>query len=1218
MSTDFVHLHVHSEYSLLDGLGRIPELVRQAVTNKQTALALTDHGVMHGAVEFFRECKKHDIKPIIGVEAYMTLYNRKMSDREPQRDKARHHLLLLAKNQTGYQNLLKVCAASQLEGYYYKPRIDADFLASHSEGLICTTGCMAGEVPYWLNSKDRKPNRELALERLHWYLDIFGKENFFVELQEHSIPELQKINKTLLEWSKKEDLQLLVTNDAHYARQEDARLHETLLCVQTSSLVSNPKMKLSDNSYYLKTRAELEATFRPFIDLPASAFSNSLQIAEMCEVSLEDDQFHLPHPAHVMRKYPEHDYQSLLKLLTTEGLKRRYDGRDGRKRFDDPEVLARKELELDIINTMNFDVYFLIVWDMCQYAEQENIWWNVRGSGAGSIVAYALGITMVDPLKHNLIFERFLNPGRISMPDFDLDYPDDQREQMIRYTIETYGEDQVAQIVSFGRMKARAAIRDVGRAYDVELSDVNRVAKLIPSMPGVKIDNTLEKGNKFYSRKLHQIYESDASIKRLVDTARDLEGIARHSSVHAAAVIITDKPLVNYLPLMRPQGSVITKSITQFEYPICESIGLLKVDFLGLSTLTVMRKAVALIKQRHGIDYTLNNIPTDDPKSFELLASGNVSGVFQVESDGMRRILIDMKPNTLENIIAVVALYRPGPLQYIPNYIARMHGKEEFEYHHPDLEPILAETYGIIVFQEQIMRIATELAGYTNSEADFMRKAVSKKKKKALLKHRKLMVDGGKKKGIPEKVMLQIFDDIEYFARYGFNKSHATDYAVITCQTAYLKANYPVEYMTALLTVEHNNTEKVGSLMDECRSMGIEVLPPDINTSLRGFSIENENIRFGLGAIKNVGDGPIEAITLASNKKIFDDLDDFCQRVELKKVGKRALESLLKAGTLDQFGNREQMLQILDTMITISRQIHQPNQNQFQTSMFVTSKVDVSYASLYPLPDVEDVENRKKLEWEKELVGTYITSHPVQSYLQNNQLPPYIFLCSDVANKKPNGKRIIKLIGLVADVRYITTKNGKQMAVMQLEDMLGNLDVTIFPQAFSKFKQFLTPGKIVYVVGRIDTKNPEPVRIIADRISNELPANGNSNNNHINGHAINGRTAHGNNHQVVAERNGSYDIPSINGYSTPSRQHNSNNEKTPPEIIIEPILFRRSGDSAQDKEKLYHLCEILKTHTGNETFYLYIPVPISGQTAKIEFSIKKSTELKSSLDVFRS
>ncbi|HRJ43212.1 MAG TPA: DNA polymerase III subunit alpha, partial [Caldilineaceae bacterium] len=676
MPNDFVHLHTHSEYSLLDGLGRVKDLVKEAKRLGHTALALTDHGVMHGAVEFSRACKYGGIRPIIGVETYQTVWGRPMGGRDAQFDKENYHLLLLARDMEGYRNLLKITSQSNVNGYYYKPRVDHDFLAAHAAGLVATTGCLGAEVPQLLMQGREKE----AYERLGWYVDLFGKENFFIELQEHSIPELVDVNKVLVPWADKFGLGLLATNDVHYVAEADGSPHDVLLCVQTSAKVQDEKrMRLSDRSYFMKSREQMEATFRPLVDLPASAFDNSLRIAEMCDVDLEDPTYHLPD-----LPIPEgFDYQSYLRHLTEEGMRRLYGAR-----ADHPEMQERKERELRIIHEMGFDVYFLIVRDLCEYARSRNIWWNVRGSGAGSLVAYTIGITGLDPLKNNLIFERFLNPGRVSMPDFDLDYPDDQREEMIRYTIEKYGSDQVAQIVTFGRMKARAAIRDVGRASDVSLDQVDRIAKLIPAIPGkpVTIQDVLTEGHEFYNPELVELYRKEKWVAELLDTSKQLEGVARHGGIHAAAVIIADRELSHYTPLSRGSKTSITETITQYEFPILESIGLLKVDFLGLSTLTVMREACRLIQEHHGIEYRLDNIPFEGEAAepaFRLLSSGEVAGVFQVESQGMRRVLTEMRPSAFEHIIATISLYRPGPLEYIPQFIRRMHGDEKVEYKHP-------------------------------------------------------------------------------------------------------------------------------------------------------------------------------------------------------------------------------------------------------------------------------------------------------------------------------------------------------------------------------------------------------------------------------------------------------------------------------------------------------------------------------------------------------
>jgi DNA polymerase-3 subunit alpha len=1204
---DFVHLHVHSEYSLLDGLGRTEHLAKEAARLGQPALALTDHGVMHGAIEFFRNCKKQNVKPIIGVEAYLTPFGRRMTDRDPQKDNVRHHLLLLAQNMTGYKNLLQICSDAQIEGYYYRPRIDADYLAAHTEGLICTTGCMAAEIPWLLTGEGRPPQEDRAMERLHWYLDVFGRDRFYVELQEHSIPELTRINKTLFDWAGRYEIGLLVTNDVHYVTEAEAKAHDTLLCVQTSSLVKQPnRMKMTDGSYYLKSLDELRAIFRPLVDLPESAFTNSLKIAEMCEVDLEDSSFHLPDlptdhlPDEVMpRQFKEtKDYPGFLRYLTEKGLWEKYGDQ-----ADSPEIQARKEHELNIINGMGFAIYYLIVWDLCRYARERNIWWNVRGSGAGSIVAYAIGITLIEPLRHALIFERFLNPGRISMPDFDLDYPDDQREEMIRYTIERYGSNRVAQIVSFGRMKARAAIRDVGRAMDVPLSEVDVLAKYITAIPGkpCTIDDALTPEHEFYSAELKQQYQEVDHVRELVDLARTLEGVARHASVHAAAVIITDRPLTEYVPVMRAQGSVITETVTQFEFPICESIGLLKVDFLGLSTLTIMRKAAELIKERHGLDFNLENIPMDQPeafkalphlpppeKAFELLAKGDVTGVFQVEGSGMRRVLTDMKPTKFEHIVAAISLFRPGPMEYIPTYIARMHGKEPVEYKHPRLESILAETYGIIVYQEQIIQIASQLAGYAPGEADQIRKAVGKKIKAKIDEHRSKFVEGAVANGIEKEVAEAIYGDIEFFARYGFNKAHAADYALVTCQTAYLKAHYPIEYMAALLTVERNNTDKIGMLVSECRAIGIPVQPPDINRSRIDFTIEDRDgspaIRFSMGAVKNVGEGPIEEILAVRDKDgPFEDIDDFCNRIDLRHIGRRALEGLIKVGALDRFGPRSHLLAIIDRMINLSSSTHKAA-SAGQISMFdLGGSFDAPQTGsvLYPLPEVAEVSQKEILAWEKELVGTYLSDHPIQKYLADIKAANTVMLGE--LDETMHGKQV-NVAGVVVSVRLHQSKKGEPMAFVEIEDTQATRELVVFPRPYAAHKALLTEGRLILVRGKVDAQEGRPPKILADSITSELTSYRavEADSSPVSQPALpvaNGNGVKTNGKPAIAESTVPY--PSAPPPEEPPAE-------TPPSRWLH-ITIPRTNNLVQDKARLKEVYKLLVETPGNDQFSFYIP-----------------------------
>ena len=1103
MSNDFVHLHTHSEYSLLDGLGRIDDLVNEAARLGHSALALTDHGAMHGVIEFYRACRNADIKPIIGVEAYQTLWQRPMGGRDPQLDRENYHLLLLARNMTGYRNILKIVSRSNTDGFYYKPRVDHDFLAAHAEGILCTTGCLGAEVPALLSQgKERE-----AYERLGWYADVFGKENFFIEVQEHDIPELQEVNRTLIPWADKVGLDLLVTNDVHYVSENDASPHEVLLCVQTNARMNDDKrMRLSDQSYFLKSRQQMEDTFRPLIDLPASAFDNTLLVAEKCDVDLDDEDYHLPDMV-----IPEgFTYETYLRHLTDQGLQRLYGDRAG-----DDEIQERKERELRIIHEMGFDVYFLIVADLCDFARSRNIWWNVRGSGAGSLVAYCTGITSLDPIHNNLIFERFLNPGRVTMPDFDLDYPDDQREEMIRYTVEKYGSDQVAQIATFGRMKARAAIRDVGRALDISLDDVDRIAKMIPAMPGkpATIQDVLTEGNEFYDPELKELHNKDGWERSLLDTSMQLEGVARHAGIHAAAVIVADKELTNYTPLMRGSRGSITETITQFEFPILESLGLLKIDFLGLSTLTVMREACRLIKEHHGIEYGLDSIPIEGPEAepaFRLLSSGEVSGVFQVESPGMRRVLTEMKPTAFEHIIATISLYRPGPMEYIPNYIRRMHGEEEMEVKHPALKPILAETYGIIVYQEQIIQILNQLADYTPGDADLVRQAISKKDAAKIEHHKALFIGGCGKNGISASEAQAIYADIEFFARYGFNKAHAADYAVITVQTAYLKAKYPVEYMAALLLVERDKTEKVINFIQECRRMGIHVLPPDVNYSGLDFAIQDlpedaeqetlpkdltlafefpvnagSAIRFGMAAVKNVGVGPVQAILDArAEGGPFPNLEDLCDRVDLRQVNKRSLECLIKVGAFDRFGRqsergkgqlRRQLLDVIDQCIARSAATHSARESG-QLSMFdlFAGAGGEAQPEQFPirLPEYETAagartSDRERFEWEKDLLGVYVSSHPVQQL--NVDLRRFTTCPCPELDERHDGKNV-SLAGMLASIRTTVTKKGDKMAFVQLEDMQGQCEAVFFPDVYEKCKENLQEERVVLVKGKAQTR----------------------------------------------------------------------------------------------------------------------------------------------------
>lgn len=1087
----FVHLHCHSEYSLLDGFSNIKQLIRRAKEMGMPAVALTDHGTMHGVIDFFTQATEQGVKPIIGLEAYLAA--RGMKDRDPKLDKKSFHLLLLAENQTGYQNLLKIASAAQLEGFYYYPRIDRDFLARHSDGLICTSGCMSAEAPRAIH----EGNLDEAKRRLDWYYEVFGPDRFFFELQHHAIPELHAINKQLKDLGGRYHARFLATNDVHYINPEDARLQDILLAVQTGCLLKDPtRMRMTDNSYYLRPPDEMAQLFA---EVP-EALSNTLLVAERCAVDLKAKGYHLP----IFDVPPGHTAESYLRELCEAGLRRRYGSR-----ADEAVVRERFEYEVGVVTKMGFAAYFLIVWDLCRFAREQGIWYNARGSAAGSLVAYVLDITLVEPIANGLIFERFLNPGRISMPDIDLDFQDDLRYRMLDYCVNKYGGDKVAQIITFGTLGARAAIRDVGRVMDIPLGEVDRVAKTIPNIPGkpITITQALDEVTE-----LKQVYaeagkDSDKGyLKELIDTAAKMEGVVRNVGTHAAGVVIADKPLLEYLPLHRPTGNAEDtpiKTVTQFEMGILETLGMLKVDFLGLITLTIMQRACQLIEQRHGVKLNLNNIPLTDPASFELMGRGQTAGVFQVEGSGMKRYLMEMKPKDLGNVVAMISLYRPGPLEFIPSYIRRMHGKESVDYRHPSLAPIFAETYGIPVYQEQIMRAAVDLAGYSMSESDELRKAISKKQKDKLEKHKEKFAKGAASRGVMSKDTAEtIFADWEEFARYGFNKAHAADYGVISVQTAYLKAHYPAEYMTAVLSASRNDTEKVALYIQDCRSMGLDVLPPDVNSSGLDFTIEEVNgqrsgarasgtrpltsgpdygIRFGLAAVKNVGEGPVNAILEArAASGRFQSLDDFCQRVDLRQVGKRALECLIKVGALDAFGSRVQLLEGLEQIVNASA-AHFRAAEAGQLMMFGGGGGG-GFAGV-SLPKIKtEVSRREQLKWEKELIGLYVSDHPLQPVMADLQtiVTHYSGQITEDDHEKP-----VVMAGVVTNLRTHQTKKGDLMGFVSLEDLQGHLELVLFPRTWKEVNKWLALEQVVVIRGKLDAKGGTP-KVLVDTMSREF------------------------------------------------------------------------------------------------------------------------------------
>ncbi|MCS6836016.1 MAG: DNA polymerase III subunit alpha [Anaerolineae bacterium] len=1103
MPSEVVHLHVHTEFSLLDGQSKISKLVARAKALGMPAIAITDHGVMFGVVDFYRKAREAGIRPIIGMEGYLAPNSR--FDRDPQRDKKAYHMLLLARDDAGYQNLLKLASKAQLEGYYYRPRFDRELLAKHSQGLIATTGCLAAQVARAYEERGEEEARQV----LSWYLDVFGEDNFFLELQPHDIPELRAFNRWLIQYrqSGHSKLQLLATNDVHYVNAEDWDVHDTLLCIQTGALKNQPdRMKMSpQTSYYLKTADEMRREFDGVPEaLIAEALENTLRVADLCHVDLDKKGYHLPNFP-IPPEFP--DDSAYLRHLCEMGLSWRFPNRE-----DDPVLRERLSRELRIIAEMGFNTYFLIVWDLCEFARYADIWWNVRGSGAGSLVAYCLGITNIDPIQNSLLFERFLNPGRVSMPDIDLDYPDDRRAEMIEYAVQKYGEDKVAAIITFGTMAAKGAIRDVGRVLNVELSKISQALKYIPTEPKPKkIPEYVEA-----DPDLKRIVEQDEELKRVFAVATELQGMVRHASTHAAGVIIADKPLDEYLPLHRitsDSDQSAIKCVTQFPMETAESIGLLKVDFLGLSTLTIMRKAAELIERHRGIRYTMDNIPYrhDDPRItneqramldqvFGMLGRGETVGVFQVESGGMQAMLRGMKPFRFEHIIAAISLYRPGPMDFIPTFNQRMHGKEEVKYLHPKLKPILEETYGIMVYQEQLMQIASDLFGYSLSEADLMRRAVSKKKQADLMKHKDIFKQRGPEFGIEEGVAEAIFDEIEFFANYGFNKSHASDYAVITMQTAFLKRHYAEEYMTALLVVQFDDLSKVSTFLEECRRLQIPVLPPDVNASQLDFDIEylpdeKRAIRFGLRAIKNAAANALMPIIAERQQGgPFRDLTDFAQRVDLRLVGKRTLESLVRVGALSSLdARRDALLENLDRIIGFSADYHKAKEIG-QKSLFG----GVAEEGRLVLPNAKQpTSSREQLRWERELLGLYVSGRPTDRVKSLIEADGRFKIVQQLLDDEDDWRgKDVWIAGEIVDLRRVHTRNSEQMLILQIEDWhesSASIEVVIFPRVWRAIQSRLQSeggkepevGAIIWVSGKLDTSRDSP-QIIADNLGQQF------------------------------------------------------------------------------------------------------------------------------------
>jgi len=1058
--SDFVHLHLHTEYSLLDGACRILDnrggpgnLIQRAYQYRMPALGITDHGNMFGAIDFYQVCVKSGIKPIIGCEVYVAPGSRYVKEGSGISEAA-NHLILLAKDRTGYENLIKLVSIGYLEGFYYRPRVDKEVLKDYSKGLVCLTGCLKSEVSYAILNDDQ----DKAKKTVSFYGEIFGKENLYLELIDNGISEQRKVCQELIKLGKEMEIPLVATNDCHYVDKADAYAQEILLCIGTGKTLDDPShLKFSTEEFYFKSPQEMKQIFA---EIP-QAISNTIEITEKCSLQLDFETIHLP-DYKIPEKYNLDEY---LRNLCEQGLNKRYTEVT-------PDIRRRLDYELSVISEMGFASYFVIVWDFIEYAKRQKIMVGPgRGSGAGSLVAYVLGITELDPLKYGLLFERFLNPGRKSMPDLDIDFADNGRDRVIDYVKEKYGQKNVAQIITFGTMLARAVVRDTGRVLNIPLLEVDGIAKLIPF--GETIQGALQLVPELKSR-----YETDGVVRNLLDMAQRIEGIKRHTGVHAAGIVIAPGEMVNYVPLAKSGKNVVT---TQYEDAALVSLGLLKIDFLGLRTLTVIDEALKLISKRaKEVPKEPSDIPLDDRETYKLLGEAKSAGVFQLESPGMRDLLRKLEPTEFSDLIALVALYRPGPIGsgMVDEFVARKHKRAKISYEHLLLEPILKDTYGVILYQEDVMRIATELAGFTPEQADVLRQAMGKKIAIEIERQRENFVKGAGNKGISTGKANRIFDAMVKFGGYGFNKSHASAYALLAYQTAWLKANYPLEYMTVLLSSEMENTDKIVEYITECHQMGIIVLPPSVEKSFSEFRIENGNIRFGLLAIKNVGQGAIHSIVGARELGgAFKSLYDFCIRVDLRLVNRRTIESLIKAGCFDFLGQpRARSFKGLDLLLEKASRA-QKERLSGQTSFL--SLVDSTVRGLEELPPSKEWEENKLLAYEKEVLGFYITGHPLARFAE--EMKNYVSHSIDKLYES-GAESQVSIGGIIGSLNKKKTKRGQLMAIFKLEDLTGMVEVIVFPEAYENgIGKYLLRDEMVIVKGRLNWREEKP-RIVASEV----------------------------------------------------------------------------------------------------------------------------------------
>ncbi|MFI3325453.1 MAG: DNA polymerase III subunit alpha [Clostridia bacterium] len=1064
----FVHLHLHTEYSLLDGACRIEKTLDKAKELGQTAVAITDHGVMYGAIDFYKAAKKRGIKPIIGCEVYVA--KRRMFDKVPHTDRGSRHLVLLCKNETGYKNLIKMVSKAFTEGFYFSPRVDFELIKKHSEGLVALSACLAGEVQQFLLAGDYQGAKNCALQ----YQEVFGKGNYFLEIQDHALEDQLRINPSIIRLSKETGIELVATNDCHYVNQDDSKMHKVLLCIQTGKTLQDEKaMEFGSDQFYFKSEEEMKSLF-PTIP---SAIENTAKIADMCNLEFEFGNTKLPR----FDTPDGSDNEDFFVSLCLQGLVKYY-GKNPSK-----IIVDRLNYEINTIKTMGYINYYLIVYDFIRYAKSKGISVGPgRGSGVGSLAAYCMGITGVDPLKYDLIFERFLNPERVSMPDFDIDFNDERRQEVIDYVVQKYGNDHVAQIITFGTMAARQAIKDVGRVMGVPFDLVNQITKLIPNELGITIEKALK------DKEIANRYKSDPQVKQLLDMALKVEGMPRHASTHAAGVVITDKPVDSYVPLAKNDDL----TVTQFTMTAIEELGLLKMDFLSLRNLSVIDNAIKIVHE-YEPNFNIENIPIDDKNVYELISQGHTQGVFQFESPGMTRVIMRLKPVSLEDLIAVISLYRPGPMQFIDLYIENRHNPKNIKYKHPRLSKILNVTYGCILYQEQVMTIFRELAGYSLGRADVVRRAMSKKKFDVMEKERQTFIYGQKNedgtyevegcvnRGVSAEIAQSVFAEMESFAAYAFNKSHAAAYAMVAYQTAYMKLHYPKEYLSALISSVLGSSSKVSVYSEECKKLNIQILPPHVNFSSDGFTVSEKDIRFGLLAIKNLGRIVIKNIEneRKANGK-FTSFEDFCERVQGSGLNKRAVESLIKSGALDGLGNnRREMLMGLDTVlktIEYDRRTKIDGQVSFFDAPNITQKSN--------LPVATDYDQRQKLSFEKEVTGMYISGHPMSGYkaLYQNRSVAKI----DEINLSASGdmdiykdKQECDVLVVLTSINTRQSKRGGTMAYVVAEDMFDSMEIIIFDNMYQKYSTLITAGSELKIHGRINFRDEQDPSLICDYIA---------------------------------------------------------------------------------------------------------------------------------------